>query len=118
MCDTHYERGETMNAQFKKGVIELCVLGVLAERDMYGYEVVKELSADLDTNENTIYPILRRLTKDGLLQSYTVNTGSGPIRKYFTLTDEGKNTYHHLLDEWDIFIQSVNHVLKRRKKDE
>ncbi len=54
-----------MNVQFKKGVLELCVLSVLEGRDCYGYELVNEISQDIDISEGTIYPLLRRLKSDG-----------------------------------------------------
>jgi PadR family transcriptional regulator PadR len=54
-----------MNAQFKRGIVELCVLSELALEDMYGYMIINNISKHLDVNENTIYPIMRRLTKEG-----------------------------------------------------
>ena len=72
-----------MNIQFKKGVLEICVLSVLARRDCYGYELVNEISKTIDISEGTIYPLLRRLKDEGLVTTYLQESGEGPPRKYY-----------------------------------
>ena len=59
-----------MNTQFRKGVLEICVLALISKKDMYGYEIVHNISKVIDVNEGTIYPILRRLTKDLYFETY------------------------------------------------
>jgi len=63
-----------MNAQFKRGIVELCVLSQLVQKDMYGYEIISDLARSIDVNENTIYPILRRLTAEGYFDTYLVES--------------------------------------------
>ncbi len=62
-----------MNTQFRKGVLEICVLALISKKDMYGYEIVQNISKVIDVNEGTIYPILRRLTKDEYFETYILN---------------------------------------------
>ncbi|MBU3128205.1 PadR family transcriptional regulator [Clostridium tagluense] len=101
-----------MNVQFKKGVLELCVLSVLEGRDCYGYELVNEISQDIDISEGTIYPLLRRLKSDGFVTTYLQESQEGPPRKYYSITQLGKNTKEALKDEWLDFVITVSKVLK------
>lgn len=96
-----------MNSQFKKGIIELCVIAVIAKKDMYGYEVIDTISSVLDVNENTIYPILRRLTEQDLLENYMVTTAIGAPRKYYRLTQKGIKRFEELRQEWVSFLGGV-----------
>ena len=100
-----------MNTQFKKGIIELCVLSLISKKDMYGYEVVKEIATDIDVTENTIYPILRRLTKEGNFSTYTKVSEGSKERKYYRITEEGRIHYDNMVKGWDEFIVSVKKVL-------
>ncbi len=100
-----------MNTQFKKGVLELCVLALLDRRDCYGYEMVDEISKSILISEGTIYPLLRRLKKEGLLISYLKESQEGPSRKYYRLTDSGKEKKEELVEEWDEFSVGVNNLL-------
>lgn len=102
-----------MNIQFKKGVLELLVLSLLSDRDRYGYELVEEISAHVDISEGTIYPLLRRLKSDGYVSTYLKESQSGPPRKYYTLTDYGREMFFGQLDDWNHFIESVNNLLRR-----
>ena len=52
-----------MNSQFKRGIIEMCVLKMISREDMYGFQLIETISQEVEVNENTVYPILRRLTK-------------------------------------------------------
>ena len=63
-----------MNIQFKKGVLELCVLALTAKKDRYGYELVEEISKRFEISEGSIYPLLRRLTKEGLFSTYLMES--------------------------------------------
>lgn len=105
-----------MNAQFKRGIIELCVLTALLEEDKYGYLVINEISQYLDVNENTIYPILRRLTMDGCFTTYLEESELGAPRKYYRLTQKGLEQYKELRDEWDQFIGGVYQILNQGGK--
>ncbi|SCJ97555.1 transcriptional regulator%2C Acidobacterial%2C PadR-family [uncultured Clostridium sp.] len=106
-----------MNTQFKKGIVELCVLSLISKKDMYGYEVVKEIATDMEVTENTIYPILRRLTKEGNFSTYTKVSDGSKERKYYRITDEGKVHYENMVKGWDEFVVSVNKVLSYEYKN-
>jgi PadR family transcriptional regulator PadR len=101
-----------VNIQFKKGVLELCVLSVLVRKDCYGYELVQEISRNIDISEGTIYPLLRRLKGDGYVTAYLEESSEGPPRKYYQLTSLGKSTLDTLIREWRDFVARVNRVVK------
>ena len=105
-----------MNPQFKRGIVELCVMTLLAEEDMYGYAVIHTLSEHIDVGENTIYPILRRLTEEGCFKTYLKDSRGGPARKYYTMTSKGFEHYLHLRASWDAFIGGVYHIIHRGGK--
>lgn len=101
-----------MNIQFSKGVLELCVLSLLERNDCYGYELVSEISKNALTSEGTIYPLLRRLKDEGCFTTYLQESQEGPPRKYYRITELGKNTKKDLMDEWCEFIEGINRILK------
>jgi PadR family transcriptional regulator, regulatory protein PadR len=101
-----------MNIQFKKGVIEICVLSVLRHKECYGYELVNEISKKIDISEGTIYPLLRRLKNEGLVTTYLQESEEGPPRKYYRLTDAGRAKEQEQRDEWMQFATSVNALLE------
>ncbi len=105
-----------MNSQFKRGIIELCVLKELIPEDMYGYLIINNLSEHLNVNENTIYPILRRLTNEGYFTTYLEESSSGAPRKYYRITKKGFDYYLQLRDEWDQFISGVYVILNKGGK--
>ena len=100
-----------MNTQFKKGVLELCVLAILDKKDCYGYEMVHEISENISISEGTIYPLLKRLKKEELVTSYLKESKGGPSRKYYRITGLGKQKKEQLVAEWDEFAAGVNNVL-------
>ena len=75
-----------MNVQFKKGVLELCVLALLDKQDRYGYELVQLISEQIQISEGTIYPLLRKLTQEEYFTTYLQESTEGPPRKYYQLT--------------------------------
>lgn len=101
-----------MNVQFKKGVLELCVLVILNKEDHYGYELVRKISNQIAISEGTVYPLLRRLTKEGYFTTYLKESTEGPSRKYYQLTDIGRDYLTTLLQEWNQFTKSVNELIK------
>lgn len=102
----------TLNVQFKKGVLELCVLVLLDKKDRYGYELVQKISDQIEISEGSVYPLLRRLTKEEYFTTYLKESSEGPPRKYYTLTDKGKDYLHALLAEWNQFSNGVNQIIK------
>lgn len=101
-----------MNAQFKKGVLELIVLETVKNKDMYGYELVEEVSKVIDVNEGTIYPLLRRLTNEQYFETYLVESSEGPPRKYYHLTVKGVLYSNALYKDWDEFQAKVNEFFR------
>ena len=100
-----------MNTQLKKGILELCVLAVLDRKDCYGYELVNEISKNIEISDGTIYPILRRLNQEGYFTTYLQESQEGPPRKYYKLTELGKSTKEKLLGEWFDYIKGVNNIV-------
>lgn len=77
-----------MDAQMKKGLLDVCVLHVLEKEDTYGYKLTQEITKLLDTSESSLYPVLRRLESQGMLETYTAEY-SGRLRKYYRITAGG-----------------------------
>lgn len=100
-----------MNTQFNKGVIEMCVLALVSQRDFYGYELVETISKKIEISEGTIYPILRRLTTDKFFETYLKESHEGPPRKYYKMTDLGKQQTEKVLSEWRKFSEDVNSLI-------
>lgn len=101
-----------MNIQYKKGVLELCVLSILAKRDCYGYEVSETISKIVDISESTIYPILRKLKDEGLVTTYLVEESGGPPRKYYKITELGGKEFVKAKTEWLGFTKSINKFME------
>ena len=101
-----------MNAQFKKGVLELCVLAMLNKKDTYGYELAERISSRIEIAEGTLYPLLRKLKSDGLCETYISAESGGPPRKYYTLTDKGRQAEAQLREEWESFADSVRQIME------
>ena len=104
-----------MNAPVKKGGLKLIVLESVCKRDMYGYELVAEVSKGVDVNEGTIYPLLKRLTNEHYFETYLRESTEGPPRKYYHLTAAGVLYRDTLEAEWDLFQQQVNRFLKEQR---
>lgn len=101
-----------MNVQFKKGVLELCVLVLLDKQDRYGYELVQKISDQIEISEGSVYPLLRRLTKEEYFTTYLKESTEGPSRKYYQLTKKGREYLYELLHEWEDFTNGVNQIIK------
>jgi PadR family transcriptional regulator, regulatory protein PadR len=102
--------------QMRRGTLQYCVLALLAEQERYGFDLVRAL-AEVDgmvTSEGTIYPLLSRLRRDGLVETSWQESPSGPPRRYYRLTDAGQNALERFLDEWGRFREAVDHFLERR----
>jgi PadR family transcriptional regulator, regulatory protein PadR len=102
-----------MNIQFKKGVLELCVLTILSNGDRYGYELSSSISENIDISDGTIYPVLRRLKGDGFVTTYLRESNEGPPRKYYKLTDDGGKEKTSLHRQWKTFVSSVENLVER-----
>ena len=102
----------TVNVQFKKGILEICVLVLLDKKDCYGYELVQKISDKIEISEGSMYPLLRRLTKEGYFTTYFQESSGGPARKYYRLTELGRDYLHEQMQEWKEFSNAVNQLIK------
>ena len=85
----------------KKDLIWLCLLHLLAAKDLYGYEILNQIHDSFpDTQESAIYAELRGMCRNGYTEQYQGQTSGGPTRKYYRLTESGKRKYIDLLGEW------------------
>lgn len=100
-----------MNTQLKKGALELCVLSQLTRGDKYGYELTEKISGEMSIAGGTLYPILRKLKEDDYVNTYLVESGSGPARKYYQLTEKGRQYQSAVRKEWEDFTAAVNRLM-------
>ncbi|MGN0167030.1 MAG: PadR family transcriptional regulator [Acetatifactor sp.] len=100
-----------MNTQFKKGALELCVLSQLVRGDKYGYELTERISVEMSIAGGTLYPILRKLKEEDYVTTYLVESESGPARKYYQLTDKGRQYQEAIKQEWEDFSKAVRRLI-------
>lgn len=105
-----------MNSQFKKGVLEMIVLVSVGKRDMYGYELVEEVSKVIDVKEGTIYPLLKRMTNENYFETYLKESTEGPPRKYYHITAVGVLQKERLVKDWQEFQSKVSTFLLEEGK--
>ncbi len=108
----------SVNSQYKKGVLELCVLSLLYQRDRYGYDVSEYLAKHIEIADGTVYPILRKLKSDGFVTTYLSEESGGPPRKYYSLTKTGKEEFINQKAEWLEFAKSIGNLLEGEIKSE
>ncbi|MEG0128849.1 MAG: PadR family transcriptional regulator [Clostridium sp.] len=106
-----------MTTQLRKGVFEICVLTLVNNKDMYGYEIMETISRVMVVKESTIYPVLRRLTADGYFETYMRKSEEGPDRKYYRITSMGKEKLDLMIKEWDQFVVDVNSILSNYRRE-
>jgi len=104
-----------MNIQFKKGVLELCVLSLLSRRDYYGYELVGAVDEDLEIAEGSVYPLLKRLKDESYVETYLVESSGGPPRKYYRLSEKGRFRQVALIEEWRSFSEAVHRITEAKQ---
>jgi len=97
---------DNWTVQVRKGLLEFCVLNALAEKERYGYDLVKTLMAvpGLGVTEGTLYPLLSRLRVQGLVSARLVESTEGPARKYYALSKEGRR----LLSAMNDYLENLN----------
>lgn len=101
-----------VSAQLRKGVVEYCILGSLSREPMYGWQLAELLSGPgVIAGIGTLYPILSRLREAGLITAFESNSGVGPVRKYYRLTDAGAQQLAVFRDQWPIFVQTVSDLV-------
>lgn len=102
---------EAIEIQLKKGALELCVLALLHKQDSYAYEIASRLADAIGMGEGTIYPLMRRLQSDRLVETYLVESSEGPPRKYYRLSDAGKKSFENQQMAWKSFSGAVETIL-------
>ncbi|WP_082232182.1 PadR family transcriptional regulator [Halobacillus massiliensis] len=109
------------SSQMLKGILEGCLLSIIAKGETYGYEMMEKLNEHgfSMVKEGSIYPLLLRMKKEGLVKTTQKKLPSGgPKRKYYTLTDEGKKELNHFKKRWEEISYSVDHLLKEEKRSD
>ena len=106
---------EPIDIQLKKGVLELCVLELLSEADGYAYEIASRLAEAIGMGEGTVYPLMRRLHTEGLVETYLVESSAGPSRKYYRITRAGRAELVRERTAWHAFTRAVNGIVGGRK---
>jgi PadR family transcriptional regulator PadR len=102
--------------QMRKGLLELSVLAALRGQRLYGYDIVRRLAAagGLVMSEGTVYPILSRFKKDGLVETTLVESAEGPARKYYQLTPKGRQLLTAMLAAWGEVRDGIDRVSTER----
>jgi PadR family transcriptional regulator PadR len=100
-------------SQMRRGALEFCVMALLEHEERYGLELVQALEAEggLVTSEGTIYPLLSRLRRDGLVETTWRESEAGPPRRYYRLSPQGQRSLANFREEWARFSDAVDHVL-------
>ena len=98
-----------MDAQLKEGLRDVCVLVALKERDSYGYQIIKDVSPIVEISESTLYPILKRLEAGGFVTTYSMEHNSR-LRKYYRLTDQGRQRIRDFLVEWQDVMRAYRYI--------
>ena len=102
---------ENAKAQMRKGILEYCILSILAKKDLYTTDIINALKQnDLIVVEGTLYPLLTRQKNAGLLKYRWEESNQGPPRKYYSLTEIGRAYLKELDESWNALINSVNSI--------
>lgn len=90
-----------MDAQIKKGVLEMCILHCISQESLYGYDIIQKMHEYFpEVKESTFYAILRRLHREGAASTYTSDISKGPVRKYYQITESGMKELEKMEEDW------------------
>ncbi|MBX0334503.1 PadR family transcriptional regulator [Pontibacter sp. HSC-14F20] len=107
---------ENTQVQMRKGILEFCILEIIARGEVYASDMLEELTAaKMIVVEGTLYPLLTRLKNAGLLDYSWVESTSGPPRKYYTLTETGRTFLDQLRDTWGELVASTEFIMQNKK---
>lgn len=107
---------ENTQVQMRKGILEFCILHIISRGEVYASDMLEELtSAKIMVVEGTLYPLLTRLRKAGLVEYKWVESTSGPPRKYYTITDEGRAFLNNLSLTWKELMESTNQIISEKQ---
>lgn len=108
---------ENVRTQMRKGLLEFPILLIIAQGEAYASDILSHLKkADLIVVEGTLYPLLNRLKKNGLVEYTWRESKSGPPRKYYALTTQGREVLRELLDTWSTLSSSITKLQKKYEK--
>ncbi|MCL2500122.1 MAG: PadR family transcriptional regulator [Defluviitaleaceae bacterium] len=99
-----------MNIQVAGALLEGCMLSLLSQEDEYGYSLTQRVKSELGVSESTLYPVMRRLQTDACLTAYDV-PHSGRNRRYYRITERGRERHEHCKREWLLFKERIDGVL-------
>lgn len=105
-----------MEIQLKKGILELCILSLLAEKDYYVYDLIKEIRNYIDMTAGAVYPLVKRMEHYEYVISYCGESKEGPLRKYYQLTQNGFDRYYLLKEEWRKLCINIDKLLDRNEE--
>ncbi len=107
-----------MASGLRRGTLEFCVLAMVEYEDRYGTEIVRRLAEEksLAATEGTIYPLLSRLRRGGLMDTKWAESPSGPPRRYYSLTSSGRSALENFRTEWVSFRQTVDRLVGTGEK--
>ena len=106
---------QNTQSQMRKGVLEFCIMSIIQQGEVYPSDIVEKMKlANLHILEGTLYPLLTRLKNAGLLNYRWVESISGPPRKYFVMTDEGKAAFGVLLQTWKEMATAVDQLIQEK----
>lgn len=106
-----------MDTQLKRGILEVCVLAAIQDKDSYGYKIIKDLNPYIALSESTLYTILKRLETADMLNIRVVEH-NGRLRKYYHITDKGRNRIAEFKEEWKALMSIYQFVIKEVDQDE
>ncbi|GAA0890710.1 PadR family transcriptional regulator [Fulvivirga kasyanovii] len=108
---------ENTQVQMRKGILEYCILHIISRGEVYASDMLEELTtAKIMVVEGTLYPLLTRLRKSGLVEYKWVESNSGPPRKYYTLTDKGNGFLGSLDSTWKDLVKSTKLITSKKVK--
>ena len=108
---------ENTQIQMRKGILEYCILEIVSRGEVYASDMLEELtSAKIMVVEGTLYPLLTRLRKSGLVEYKWVESNSGPPRKYYKLTGEGTSFLDNLSITWNDLVKSTKRISSKQPK--
>ena len=100
-----------MDAQIKRGLLDVCVLAAIKDADSYGYQIIKDIKPFVEISESTLYPILRRLEANELLTVYSAEH-NGRLRKYYRITAAGLTRIKEFKTEWEEILSIYRFITK------
>lgn len=106
-----------MDAQLKRGLLDVCVLAAIKSEDSYGYKIIKDMKPYINLSESTLYTILKRLEASGMLTVKTVEH-SGRLRKYYHITDAGRKRIEDFKQDWKELMSIYRFVAREEDKND